>query len=330
MRVVAPGQLRPGMRVDGADASLRKERLDQSSGSVEQQRCVVRLPSGQVPGTYRRNVGDVPVATVNDGMIATAFTDIVGADPAACEAVHRSAFRSVPPWLTVNTYLIETAGRLLLVDAGHAGMSPEAGRLLPNMAMLGVRPHDIDAVLMTHLHADHAAGLVSKDGAAVFPRAELVVHEDELAFWRDDATPARLSDGQKVDAPLARTVLAAYADRLRPVRAGEVLPAISAVPTPGHTPGHTAWRIASGRDQLLIWGDVVHLPGIQFAIPDASVVYDLDSRAAAAARRRVLDMVAVDRIPVAGVHLDFPGYGRVTAAASGGYSYAAEVWTTIL
>lgn len=196
--------------------------------------------------------------------------------------------------------------------------------------MLGVRPADIDAVLMTHLHADHDAGLITKEGAAVFPRAELVVHEDELKFWRDESNIARLSEDQKSDFALATTVLAAYADRLRPVRAGDVASGISAVPTPGHTPGHTAWRISSGSEQLLIWGDVIHLPGVQFAIPEASVIYDLDSHAAATVRRRVLDMVSNDRVPVAGVHLDFPGYGRVTGERNGRYFYAAELWTPVI
>ncbi|HEX4765880.1 MAG TPA: MBL fold metallo-hydrolase [Lichenihabitans sp.] len=289
-----------------------------------------RLPSAQVPGVYRRDVGDIAVATVNDGMIATAFDHIVGADLAACEAAHRANFRPTPPWLTVNAFLIETADRLMLVDAGYGNTIPEAGRLLRNMAALGVEPDDIDAVLMTHLHADHDAGLVTGTGTAVFRRAELVVHEDELAFWRDDGNIARLSEGQKVDFALATAVLAAYADRIRPVRAGDVGSGVSAVPTPGHTPGHTAWRVASGDEQLLIWGDVIHLPGIQFAIPEASVIYDLDSAAAAAARRRVLDMVSADRIPVAGIHLDFPGYGRVKAEADGRFAYVADVWTPVI
>jgi glyoxylase-like metal-dependent hydrolase (beta-lactamase superfamily II) len=286
-----------------------------------------RLSTGQVPGVYRRNVGDIAVATVNDGMVPTAFEHIVGADLAACEAAHRSAGRPTPPWLTIDTYLIETADRLMLVDAGFADLGQDAGRLLSNLAALGVKPIDIDAVLMTHLHADHEAGLIDHEGRAVFPRAELVVHEDELAFCRDESNIAGLSDSHKRDFALATRALAAYAHRLQSVRAGEVASGVFAVPTPGHTPGHTAWRIVSGSEQLLIWGDIIHLPGVQFAIPEAGVIYDLDSSAAAAARRRVLDMVAADRIPVAGVHLDFPGYGMVTAERNGRYAYAGEIWT---
>lgn len=297
---------------------------------AEVEKRTKRLSAGQVPGIYRRNVGSIAVATVNDGMVPAAFDHIVGADPAACEAAHRSAGRPTPPWLTIDTYLIETADRLMLVDAGYADLAPNSGRLVPNLAALGVKPADVDAVLMTHLHGDHDAGLIDREGRAIFPRAELVVHEDELAFWRDESNVARLSEGQKSDFPLATKVLAAYGDRLRSVRAGEVASGVFAVPTPGHTPGHTAWRVASGNEQLLIWGDVIHLPGIQFAIPDASVIYDLDSRAAAAARRRVLEMVSFDRIPVAGVHLDFPGYGVVTAEPNGRYAYFGELWNPVI
>jgi glyoxylase-like metal-dependent hydrolase (beta-lactamase superfamily II) len=289
-----------------------------------------RLSTGQVPGVYRRNVGSIALATVNDGMVPSAFDHIVGADVAACEAVHRSAGRPTPPWLTIDTYLIESADRLILVDAGYADITPDAGKLLPNLATLGVRPSDVDAVLMTHLHANHDAGLIDQEGAATFPRAELVVHENELTFWRDDANIARLSEGQKSDFALATKVLAAYGDQIRPVRTGEVAPSVFVVPTPGHTPGHTARRIASGKEQLLIWGDIVHLPGVQFAIPEASVIYDLDSDAAALARRRVLDMVSADQITVAGVHLDFPGYGIVTAAPNGRYAYIGELWTPVI
>src|SRR5271168_1725038 len=203
----------------------------------------------------------------------------------------------------------------------HAATEPEPINLVKE---------NVQLLMFRLIYADHDAGLITKEGAAVFPRAELVVHENELKFWRDESNIARLSEDQKSDFALATIVLAAYADRLRPIRAGDVASGISAVPTPGHTPGHTARRISSGSEQLLIWGDMIHLPGVQFAIPEASVIYDLDSHAAATARRRVLDMVSTDRVPVVGVHLDFPGYGRVTAGANGRYIYTAELWTPVI
>ena len=284
------------------------------------------LKPDQVIGTYRRNVGAAKVATVHDCMLPTAFDDIVDADRVACEAAHRAAFRPMPPRLSCNTFVIELGGRLLLVDAGCGQTAPGGSKQRAGLASLGVSPDAVDVVLMTHLHRDHAAGLIDGAGQALFTKAELVVHEDELAFWQDDANRSRLRPSQRVDFDIAKRVLAAFAERLRPVAAGGGVPGVSAVPTPGHTPGHTAWLIDSGGEHLLIWGDVVHFPAIQFAHPGASVVYDLDSDTAASARRALLDRVAADRVAVAGVHLEFPCCGRVERAASGGFSYTAEVW----
>jgi glyoxylase-like metal-dependent hydrolase (beta-lactamase superfamily II) len=180
-------------------------------------------------------------------------------------------------------------------------------------------------VLMTHLHPDHEAGLLDAGGKAVFPNAELAVHEDELAFWRDDSAMARASDEGKGDFALARTALAAYRDRIRTVKTDEVLPGVRAFPTPGHTPGHTAWLAESNGDALLIWGDVIHFPGIQFAIPEASVAFDIDSQAAAVARRKVLDFAAGERLRVAGIHLDFPTFGYVVPSGTS-YRFIQDVW----
>ena len=290
------------------------------------------LPLIQVPGLYRRNVGSFRVATVHDGMLDAAFEDIVGVAPQVWETVHRAAFRPVPPQLACNTFVIEGGGRLMLVDAGCGATTPGAGQQVAGLSALGIAPSDVDMVLMTHLHRDHAAGLVDPSGQAVFPRAELVVHRDDLDFWRDETTLGRLRNGQKQDFLIATAVLWAYADRTRSIGGGEVMPGISAIPTPGHTPGHTAWLLDSDGDRLLIWGDVVHLPLVQFAHPEAGVIYDFDGPAAAEARLRVLEMVAAERIPVAGVHLDFPCFGHVQARsdAGGGFDYTAETWTSTI
>jgi glyoxylase-like metal-dependent hydrolase (beta-lactamase superfamily II) len=272
-------------------------------------------------------VGDVVVGVVNDGVFQISLDDIVGVPRTAVEAAQVSEFRTVPPWLTINTFLIETGGRTVLVDTGFGDETPQLGRLLPNLASVGVDPAGIDAILMTHMHPDHEAGLVDASGRAVFPNAELVVHEDDVAFWQDDAAYTRATPTVQRYFQLARTALAAYRGRVSQVRGGqEPVPGIVVVPTPGHTPGHTAWHVHSGADSLLIWGDVVHLPGIQLALPDAGVAFDIDSAAAAATRKRILDMVASDRIRVAGIHLDYPSFGRIVRRGDA-YGYLPEVWT---
>lgn len=284
----------------------------------------------QLSGVYSRRVGDILVTTINDGIHQISFDDIVGVDKKLCEAAHTGEYRSAPPWLTINTYLVRTGDKLVLIDSGFADETPFVGGLVPNLATLGVSPADIDTIVMTHMHPDHEAGLIDRDKRAVFPNAELVVHEAENAFWQDDAALARASEAGKGDFVRARDALAAYAGRVRQVGDdAEVAPGMRAVGTPGHTPGHTAWLVESGGDALLVWGDIVHLPGVQFALPEAGVVFDIDSKAAAKTRRRVLDMVAAEKLRVAGIHHDFPAFGHVKSAGEG-FAFVSEAWTPIV
>jgi len=126
-----------------------------------------------------------------------------------------------------------------------------------------------------------------------------------------------------------RAALAAYAGRIRTVNSNEAVSGVRSFPTPGRTPGYTAWMVESGGDALLIWGDVIHFPGIQFAIPDASVAFDIDAAAAAEARKKVLRFAAGERLCVAGIHLDFPAFGHVVPSGAA-YRFVPEVWRPTL
>ena len=102
-----------------------------------------------------------------------------------------------------------------------------------------------------------------------------------------------------------------YRDRIRRIKDGKVLPGITAMLRPGHTPGHTNWLIQSGGDRLLIWGDIFHLASVQLARPDARLIYDVDTDQAAVTRQKVIEWTASERLIVAGAHLGYPGFGRV-------------------
>jgi glyoxylase-like metal-dependent hydrolase (beta-lactamase superfamily II) len=285
-----------------------------------------RLKSSTQPsGVSHIAIGDIVVSVVNDGVHQASFDDLVTSERAACESAHLGEFRLAPPWLTINCFVIRSRDRLVLVDAGFAGKTELVGRLLGNLNAMGVEPADIDTIVMTHMHPDHEAGLTDSSGKALFPKAELILHENELAFWQDDGAMARATAEGQGDFPLARAALAAYEDRVRTVKADEVVPGVRAFPTPGHTPGHTAWLVESNGDGLLIWGDIVHFPGMQFAFPDTSVAYDIDPAAAAEARKKVLKFVAGEKLRVAGVHLDFPAFGHVVPNGAA-YRYVPEVW----
>jgi glyoxylase-like metal-dependent hydrolase (beta-lactamase superfamily II) len=288
-------------------------------------------PTEQPPGVYHHTVGDVTVSALNDGAFEAAFAYLTHIPSDEAEALHRASFRAIPPWITINCFLLQKDERLILVDSGcGTAMGPGLGALDRNLRALSVQPGDIDTVLATHLHPDHIGGLVDSNGGAVFPNAELVVHEADLRFWGDDATLAQAANDQdRGFVQLARATIAAYHDRTRSLTGGEALPGISLIPEPGHTPGHSGWLIASGDDSLLIWGDIVHMPGVQFPRPGVGLGFDIDGDQAIASRRRIFDMVATDRLAVAGMHLDFPCFGHVVKAAEG-YAFIPNVWTPTL
>ncbi|WP_457649270.1 MBL fold metallo-hydrolase, partial [Profundibacter sp.] len=116
----------------------------------------------------------------------------------------------------------------------------------------------------------------------------------------------------------ARGMVAPYAARRREFSGeGEIVSGITAIPLPGHTPGHTGYAIHSGNESLLIWGDIIHLPQMQFAHPEWGVVFDTDPRQARETRMRLFDRASADGLTVAGMHVDFPGIGYVERSAAG-------------
>ena len=100
---------------------------------------------------------------------------------------------------------------------------------------------------------------------------------------------------------------------------------MTAIPRPGHTPGHTTFLVSSGQQQLLIWGDTVHVPEVQTAFPDAGMAFDTDL-AAAAARKRMFDRVASDGVLVAGMHLHFPSFAHLRRKGNA-YELLPEPWS---
>nr|WP_245259332.1 MBL fold metallo-hydrolase [Methylobacterium sp. 77] len=227
----------------------------------------------------------------------------------------------------MNAYLIEAPGsKPILIDSGMGHFGGDTlGRVPEALAVAGVAPEDIGTVLLTHLHPDHAGGLIHDDGSAAYPNAELVLHEAESAYWLAEDAVSRAPEGARPYFRNAQKAVAPYSGRVRTMTSEEVLPGITAVPLPGHTPGHTGFRIVSGSASLLMWADIIHLPAIQFKRPEASLVFDVDSDRASSVRKRMLDEVSSEKTFVTGGHLEFPALGYV-ARAGAAYSFVPELW----
>lgn len=272
------------------------------------------LAGTQVAGIYRRKLGDLEITAILDGYIPFDTRVFGGSDPAAIRQSLANAGQGERLPTAVNAFVVNTRDRTYLLDTGAGAwnaMGDTMGRTESHLRAAGITPEQIDAVILTHAHPDHHEGLLTATKTARFPNAELIINETEHAFWHDDSVLNQAPAEAKPFFASARIALAPYAGRTRKVKSGEVAPGLSLEHAPGHTPGHSILRVASGNEQLLLVGDSVHNVVIQTAQPDVTFVFDADGKQAAASRRRVLDMAAADGLLISGAHLPFPGFGKV-------------------
>jgi glyoxylase-like metal-dependent hydrolase (beta-lactamase superfamily II) len=268
-------------------------------------------------------LGDYTVTAYSDGVFQTTIDTTVNVDKAETQKLTGKSLTD-PVYLAVNAFLVEGRGIRALVDTGSGdSMGPTLGKLPENLAAGGVSLDQITHVLLTHIHPDHSNGLIDSAGEAWFPNAELVVQEAEIKFWVDRDPSQAAHERQRGMMARARAAVAPYAKRTTRIASGEFLPGIHAQLSAGHTPGHNSWIIEGGGESLVIWGDTIHMAFLQLARPDIAFVFDVDPEQAVTSRLRLLDQVSSDRIRVAGMHLDFPGYGFVTRR-EGRYFIGAE------
>lgn len=284
-------------------------------------------------GYYRFRVGeDISATVLSDGLIGgpprVYASDVPEAD---LEAVLRQAFLPTDRLtLNLNTLLIETQGRRILLEAGAGEtMGPQGGRVFANLAAIGLRPEDIDVVVVSHTHPDHVGNLRTADGGRAFPRATIFAPRADWDFFvRNDPDLSYMP----VPEEFRRNFAAAIKRSVEPVTRGidlyeagaEIVPGLTTLPAVGHTPGMANFLVHSGSDQLLLTADLAYHPVVNVDRPWLPGP-DRDKDTALASRRRIFDMATADRLLVLGFHYPFPGLGRMLKTDAG-YAWVPITW----
>ena len=259
--------------------------------------------------------GELELKGFSDGMLKVSLDLVLGLPRAKAEELVGGADNG-SVFIPVNNFLFRRGAATVLIDAGAGNtMQPTLGKLPANLQAEGIDPADISHIVLTHLHPDHANGLVNDAGEAIYPNAEILVHEQELDFWMAENSGSEPEGIKRVRAS-NRINLKPYCDRVRPMRDGDEMLGCTALLAPGHSPGHTCWRIAAGRDAFIAWGDLVHFSAIQISHPSAAVKYDLDPDLARRSRLRMFDMIAAEGLAIAGAHVSAPGFGYLKRQGS--------------
>ncbi|MDR1995027.1 MBL fold metallo-hydrolase [Azonexus sp.] len=276
----------------------------------------------QVPGYYRLMLGNFEITALYDGAINLDETTLKNISIRDRQRLLARQFLQGPKVQTaVNAYLVNTGSRLILIDAGAAGLfGPSLGRVVDNLRAAGYQPEQVDTVLLTHLHGDHVNGLVSPDGGRVFANAEVWSAQADNDFWLSEAVAAKAPVNFQAFFKMSRDAAAPYlaAGKWKTFSSDrELLPGVASVDTRGHTPGHASYLITSGGERLLVLGDLVHNHAVQFARPEVSFEFDNDPQQAIHARKRIFERAAKEKLMVAGMHLPFPGIGHVRKEKQG-------------
>jgi glyoxylase-like metal-dependent hydrolase (beta-lactamase superfamily II) len=303
-------------------------------GSMAPVRAAAPPAGKQAAAFYRYKVGDFEITAINDGVwLPDVAQNLVrNATVEDMKKALAEQFQSTEKLhVPFTPLMVNTGSKLVLIDTGSAGMFvPTAVNFLANLTAAGFDPKQVDTVVISHFHPDHINGIRTKDGQLVFPNAEVMVPAPEWAHWMDDAKMNAAPEAGRGNFNNSRRVFGSIANNVTRFEWGkEVAPGITAIAAPGHTPGHTAFAIASGSQSMITIVDTTNNPYLFVRYPEWQFGFDADGPLAVETRKKLLDRVAADKMLVAGYHWPFPATGYITKEG-GGYRLNPIPWNPLI
>ena len=294
-------------------------------------RAAAPMVKTQAPGYFRFPLGSFEVTVLSDGTVKLPMNKLLAGKGEKTSAALKKAFLGDVVETSVNSYLINTGTKLVLIDTGAGGLfGPTLGNLTANLKAAGYTPEQVDEVYITHAHPDHLGGL-TVNGAPAFPNATLRLDQADLDFWLDEARAKAAPADSKGFFQGAAAMLGPWV-AAKKVNAftgpTDLVPGVKAQPSHGHTAGHTTYVVESEGQKLVLWGDLLHAAAVQFPEPAVTIAFDTDAKAAAAERKKADIDAAKNGYLVGITHVSFPGVGHVRALGKG-YEWLPVNYTSL-
>ena len=273
-------------------------------------------PQNAIQNTFQ--LGDMQVSTLLAGTRPVENPQgIFGMNVSAEEFEDVSAANFIPTdkaQFFFTPTVTRAGSEVVLFDAGLSAAGTTAA-----LAAAGIAPEDVTIVVLTHMHGDHIGGLTDDAGAATYPNARYVTGQAEFDHWANAG-----NDGFEAK-------VRPFADNMTFLGDGDsVASGITAMAAFGHTPGHMTYMLDSGGKQILLMADMANHYVWSLAYPEWEVRFDMDKEAAANTRKKVLGMLASDKIPLIGYHMPFPGMGFVEEVDAGRFRYVPATYQMML
>jgi glyoxylase-like metal-dependent hydrolase (beta-lactamase superfamily II) len=304
-------------------------------------RAAAPMAEKQTPSFYRYNVGTHQITVVCDGVTTFNLPDNYVANATKDEVGKVFAESQLPADKVTHTYnpvVVNTGPKLVVIDTGlgPAQLEQSKGRLgqfQNNLAAANIDRNNVDIVIISHFHGDHINGLLAAENKPAFPNAEIMVPATEWKFWMDDGEMSK-GMGNPILEPNfknARRVFDALGRKVTQYEAGkEVAPGITSIASPGHTPGHNSFVVASGSDKVLMQVDITAGAAFLFVKnPEWQLTFDVDKPLGVQTRRKLYDMAIAEKMPIQAFHAAFPGLVRVEKDGNG-YRWVPAIWNASL
>ena len=272
-------------------------------------------------GYFNYRIGDIALTAIHDGCFEMPLEGFIrNAELAEVQAVlAASGLPGDVLRIPFTSSVLRANGKTILIDTSYGEMGPPtAGQWMSNFRAAGFDPAAVDVVIFSHLHPDHINLYRGKDGSTPFPNAEVMVPAREWQYWMSPDEEQDAPNGLKDNFANVHRVFDPIRDKVRIFVPGdEIVPGITAIDVPGHTPGHVAFSIESTGETLLLMSDTSNQPALFAPRPEFISIFDMDGDRAAASRRRMFERAAEAGTQVTFFHAAFPATGHLVREGGG-------------